>query len=423
MTFLAVNGTTSPSIEVSFDYQNDPTSASTAWTDITPYVVSYSRQPVRTNEFDQPGPTGGSLVLRNDDARFTSDNTSGPYTGGLLKYRRVRVRAQWLGVTYNRYFGYILDWPQTWGQAGKDATVTLPLIDNLITLETADIYWYWQVPPTPPALLPGASFASQLSGQAIQDILSAIVRTPDTPLAAALDTGQSTIPASGVLSEPTYALQRIHDIAATEGGVVYAAGDGTITFHDRGHRFSAARSTTRQATIGEAPYEIPYADNVAPLLGDAWTAVSVTPSGGSPVVAHDDIAHNHYFEHILTYPPSGTYLVTSPIEAQGVAGYILGRFSTPITHIPNVELIGAADLSTWPQILGLDTSDRVLFKRRPTGSSALTYSMFVEGYGDTVKVGSDWRVTAYLSPADTQTYWVLGNSQFSLLGQTTRLFY
>src|SRR5690242_1187595 len=111
MAFLAVNGTNSPTIEVTFDFTNDPTSGSTTWTDITPYVVGYSRQPVRTNEFDQPGPATATVTLRNDDARFIPDNASGPYFGGLKKYRRIRIRAQWAGVTYDRFFGYVVDWP------------------------------------------------------------------------------------------------------------------------------------------------------------------------------------------------------------------------------------------------------------------------------------------------------------------------
>src|SRR5690242_13390900 len=120
MAFLSTGVPNTPTIEVSFDYTNDPTSTTYTWEDITPYVVAYSRIPARTNEFDQPGPVGASITLRNDDARFTPDNAGGPYFGGLKKFRRCRVRCQWNAVTYNRYWGFVQDWPQAWDQAGKD---------------------------------------------------------------------------------------------------------------------------------------------------------------------------------------------------------------------------------------------------------------------------------------------------------------
>ena len=102
MAFISIGAPGNPTIEVSFDYTHDPTSSAYTWTDISSFVVSYQRDPIRANEFDQPGPAGAQIVLRNDDARFTPDNASGPYYGGLKKYRRMRVRCKWAGVTYNR---------------------------------------------------------------------------------------------------------------------------------------------------------------------------------------------------------------------------------------------------------------------------------------------------------------------------------
>lgn len=413
MAFLNVNGSSSPQIEVSFDWQNDPTSGTTTWTDITPYVVSYSRQPVRSNEFDQPGPAAATLVLRNDDARFTPDNASSPYAGGLKKYRRFRVRAQWNSVIYNRFWGYVVDWPQSWAMAGKDQTVALQLVDNLFPLTTFDLFLPYD--PTQPG---GGQrhFPSASSGSAIGAILD-----PSGITSYSLDAGLSTIADSGTLTTTgAYALQRIQNISASENGVCFADGGGTIRFHDRAHRTNVA---TVSGTIGDSSGEVRYIDP-QPQYGEVWPIVNVTPYGGSVQSATVTAGTASYFQQTLNYPTGGQYLVSDVTEAQNAADYIANRYSAPVTRVNSVTLIGARDSSLWPAILGLDTSSRVLFRRRfldnGTIGGTIETQQFVEGYGDVVTVGQDWRVQVPLSPVDIQSYWVLGTSA---LGETTALFY
>lgn len=406
--FLPVLGNQCPYICVEIDWTNNPTSATQTWTDITPYVVAYSRQPVRVNEFDQPGPCGASITLRNDDARFTPDNTTGPYYGGLKPYRRVRVRALWNGTIYNRYWGFVTDWPQSWDAGGFDQSVTLNCVDNLTPLETYD--------------LQGQSFASKLSGAAIQDVLTAAGATPSS-----LDPGNSTIVASGTLSTQSFALQRLKDISASENGVCYADGGGTINFHDRHRRLTGGASVNVQATIGDAYGEIPYTDP-NPIQGDVWPIVQVTPNGGTVQRVALSSGTSSFFNRTLNFPTGGTYLVSDSGEALQAAQYLSNRFgSDPITRIQSVTLIGTANPNLWATILSLDVSQKVLFKRRflKNGVVAGTISLteFVEGYGDDVTVGQDWRVKLPLSPADIQSYWVLGDSVYGLLGNTTRLAY
>lgn len=401
MTFRAVLGTVVPTIEVAVDLDNDPTAGTTTWTDITRYVVSYSRQPVRNNEFDQPNTSTGSLVLRNDDARFIPDNAAGPYYGKLKKLRRVRVRAQWAGVTYNRFFGYVEDWPQTWAQAGRDQHLTVTMKDNFTPLETYD--------------LAGQSFASASSGTAIRSVLAAAGVT-----AVNLDGGQSTVAASGTLSS-TFALQRIHDIAASENGVCYPDGGGTVVFHDRRHRLTGS-GTVVAATIGDAAGEIPYVD-ADPAYGDVWPIVRVTAFGGTAEVATNTAGTASYFQRTLNFPPSGSYQVASQSEAKAAAQYLAARYSDPSTRVRSVTLLGGRAPNLWGNILGLDTSSLVLFRRRflssGTVAGTVSFQGFVEGYGEQVTVGQDWRVQMPLSPADMQQYWLAGVPGYSEAGTTT----
>lgn len=409
MAFLSIGVPNTPTLEVSFDYTNDPTSSTYTWTDITPYVVAYSRDPVRSSEFDQPGPAGASVTLRNDDGRFTPDNASGEYYGGLKKYRRLRVRAQWGGVTYNRYWGFVLDWPQSWQEAGKDQTVTVRLVDALAPLETYD--------------LQGQSFSSELSGAAVGDALSAAGAwgsgTAASP-ARSLDAGISTIVASGTLPERSYAMQRLKDICASEMGVTFADGGGTICFHDRHHRLGG----TVQGTIGDAAGAVRYEDP-DPQFGDVWPIVQVTPAGGSVAqVSTVSSGTASYFKRTLTYPTAGAYQVSDSAEALAAAQYLSNRYSDPVTRVDQVTAIGARDSTVWPTLLGFDTSDLVVFERRflvsGTVGGTISLNQIVEGYGDDVTIGSDWRVRLAMSPADMQTYWLAGDSALSLAGITTR---
>jgi hypothetical protein len=408
MAFLDVmKGGICPQIEVTFDYTNDPSSGVFTWTDITPYVRSYSRNPVRTNEFDMPGPAGATLVLNNQDARFTPTNASGPYFGGLKPYRRFRVRALWNGVTYGRFWGYVTDWPEAWDNAGKLQTVTLQLVDAMAPLEVFD--------------LQGRSFGAKLSAAALTDVVSAAGLTLTT-----IDTGNSTIVASGVLPAQSYAMQRIKDICATENGVCYADGSGNLVFHDRHHRLF--NNTAVSATIGDGPGEIAYT-NPQPLIGDVWPVVQVVPNGGAVQQASLAAGVASYFSRTLNFPTGGTYLASSTTEALAAAQYLSSRYGAPITRIQSVELIGVQSPSTaWPLILAMDTSSKVVFRRRPLVNGAptagtISLTQYVEGYGETVVPGQDWRVSVPLSPADIQSYWVLGDAVYGLLGVTTKLAY
>ena len=413
MAFISIGVPGCPTIEVSLDWTNDPTSDTYTWTDITSYLVSYSRDPVRQNEFDQPSPAGATIMLRNDDARFTPDNASGPYYGGLKKYRRMRVRAQWAAVTYDRYFGFVLDWPQSWVEGGKDQTVTLRLVDALTPTQTYD--------------LRGQSFAAELSGAAVQDVLVAAGAkgsgTGASP-AWSLDAGISTIVASGTVTSGSFSEQRLKDIGASEMGLAFADGGGTIHFHDRHHRLTATASITAQGTIGDTAGAIRYVDP-NPQYGDVWPIVQATPSGGTVAQVTTVAAGTaSYFQQTLTYPTAGQYLVSDSAEALAATQYLANRYSSPVTRVDSVTAVGAHDTTTWPSLLALDTSDLVVFQRRFLNDGVvggtISLNQIVEGYGDRVTIGQDWRVYLAMSPADTQRYWLAEIAGFGEAGTTTR---
>ncbi len=104
------------------------TMTDTPTTDITAYVREMEITRGRQSELEQPEP--GQLVLRlaNTDRRFDPFHTTGPYYPYVEPNKPISVVANFSGVDYPLFFGYVDSWPQTW--PGKtDAEVVLTATD------------------------------------------------------------------------------------------------------------------------------------------------------------------------------------------------------------------------------------------------------------------------------------------------------
>jgi hypothetical protein len=117
------------------------------WTDVTTYVSAESKVSVRagrTTEFDDVGPSTCTLVLRNDDGRFTPDSAGSPYYPDVIEGRRIRVTVTESAVDYPLFTGSILSWePNYAGGMLSNGTVTVTANDALATLalHTFDDRW------------------------------------------------------------------------------------------------------------------------------------------------------------------------------------------------------------------------------------------------------------------------------------------
>jgi hypothetical protein len=117
------------------------------WTDVTTYVSAESKVSVRagrTTEFDDVGPSTCTLVLRNDDGRFTPDSAGSPYYPDVIEGRRIRVTVTESAVDYPLFTGSILSWePNYAGGMLPNGTVTVTANDALATLalHTFDSRW------------------------------------------------------------------------------------------------------------------------------------------------------------------------------------------------------------------------------------------------------------------------------------------
>lgn len=399
MAFIS-QGSHLPSVEISVDFDNAPTGTTRTWTDITPYCKDFQIERGRENELSSSTPGRLELVLVNHDRRFDPTFTTGPYYPNVLPTRRIRVLCQWAGVTYNLFHGYVDDWPLSWPE-DKDALVHVTATDAFKVLNLYD--------------LDRKSYSSQLSSTRLGTVLY------DVGFGTAeysLQTGQSTMVASGTISAGAGALAHIQEVTESEHGVLFVNGGGTIVFQDRHYRILS--ETVMAGTIGDAAGEIKYIDPLIPY-GDQylWNRAVVTPSGGTTEVAVDaGSTANHYTRTITR-----SSLITSQTEAKDNASYLVSRYATPVVRVDGVEVVPAAGTALWATVLALEVSKRVLFNRRPPGGGTIALETHVEKIGHNVQIGRDWKIPLRLSPASTQAYWVAGDAENSLAGQTTRPTY
>jgi hypothetical protein len=415
--------TPTPRAEIAF---TTPPTAAPSWTDVTPSVEAFSLRRGRQSPLESAGMGTATLRLANQDRRFDPTNAAGPYYGLLMSTRRLRIRADWNGTTYDLGHFYIDSWPlrrENYGHQYVDVTAS-------------DAFKVWNLPKL------SASYAQQRSDQRIAAILTALNWTTgqgwvlgDATLGVlgastvlgpvgdrALDQGVATVQAATL--DRTAPLSHLQAVERTEFGFFFVGKNGAATFHNRNRRLLAG-STGIQATFGDsqaaiaAGSELPYAD-LESAYDDAelWNDVRVTRSGGTPQMATDATSQADHFPRALDWDT----LAITDSEANVLAGYLRNRYSRQRLRITALILDPETPGDTvWPHLLSRDLGDVIRVRHTPLGGGArMEQVSFLEGISiDWQAEGNDWgRPVWQLSPADTTAYWVLGTSQ---LGTTTTL--
>lgn len=101
-------------IEVAF---NVGVTGTPVWTDVTQRVKNDPGIEIehwRDEEDSETQESRCTLVLMNNDGRFTPGNTSSVYYPNVKRNRPLRVTSTHNGVTYTRFRGYIDDWRVEW---------------------------------------------------------------------------------------------------------------------------------------------------------------------------------------------------------------------------------------------------------------------------------------------------------------------
>ena len=163
---------------VTFEVSSAAPEADPVWVNLTAYALKIEPITVRIgrqNDLDQSEPATLSVLLNNNDDRFTYGNTSSPYTSWWGPGRKCRLR-ETIGTTVLDIFvGYLQVPTETFVTPSKDQTVSVQAVDRLGRLAAsepfpsalgayilghADLVGYWPLTtPAPPLLGIGPSTA------------------------------------------------------------------------------------------------------------------------------------------------------------------------------------------------------------------------------------------------------------------------
>jgi hypothetical protein len=205
------------------------------------------------------------------------------------------------------------------------------------------------------------------------------------------------------------ALESLQMVSDTEGGVLFAAGDGKITQTARSTRYNL----TPAAAFGEQAGELHYQGDITVALDsrEIYNDITVSRAGGITVRDQDTASQLRFFPRTLVLS-STAY---SDRDAVYLAQYLLARYKNPIQRIPTLTLDPFTQPLLWPKVLGYDIGTMVTVSRRP-GAAARTISgdFFIERISHAV-TGQGWTTTWMLSPASVAKVFQLDSATYGHL--------
>jgi hypothetical protein len=216
------------------------------------------------------------------------------------------------------------------------------------------------------------------------------------------------------------ALDYLRLLEQTEAGRLYISSGGLVTLVGRHSPLFSVPSDT----WGDSPAagELQYA-TVSPDFGEQWLTnrATVQRQGGVPQTAEDaaSIADHGVFADSKT-----GLMLPDDNASRDYAGWIVDHYSEPVTRINAVSFYAHRSTSFLGRAAPRELTDQVTILRRPPGGGApFTTTAHVEGIQHVLDLRSQrtWEVAYQLSPADTRTYWILGDPVRGVLGSTTRL--
>jgi hypothetical protein len=132
-----------PVVGVFIAWTDTPYTVSPAWTEISQYVRQISIRRGRQDDLQQFPPGTASLVLDNRERLFDPFNTSSANYANLKPRKQIKIVANWAGVEYPLYRGFVAGWPVEYTDAGLDSTVTIDCFDLSALIATEQVPSDW----------------------------------------------------------------------------------------------------------------------------------------------------------------------------------------------------------------------------------------------------------------------------------------
>lgn len=230
-----------------------------------------------------------------------------------------------------------------------------------------------------------------------------------------LDTGLTT-PHAGSIDGMTAAaaLQRIAD---AEVGVVYISGTGALEFRNRNTR---PLNTAADWTINTATSEL-----VSPeteVVTDAQDIINYATAKAEPSNLTQTYKDQDSIDAHGRYKQDYTYAVTTDAEALYRAQWIVGANADPQPRMPDLTLdLMTATSGEATSALALEIGSRIQLTGLPSQAPDTTVDLLVEGWTETISL-DEWTLALNVTDWAPNAAWVLGDSTYSVLGSTTKLY-
>lgn len=257
-----------------------------------------------------------------------------------------------------------------------------------------------------------SGFATQSSGDRVERLASYAGL-----IAADLDLE------SGALATPTQTtsgksvLDALREVEQAEGGVLFVAGDGRLTFHNRTHRVLTSTGT---AALAVTAADVDH-DDFTISTDKTYLQNTVTGSrAGGPAQTVVSEASVDTFDE---YPADLDLLVATDDEVLARINWQMNAYDEVAPRLSSVTLdLLTCSTAIQEAVLGLEIGDRLTVSGLPTQSPMATADLIVEGWSERASSGA-WSITFNTAPAELFRAWILGDPVYGVLGSTTRLHY
>jgi hypothetical protein len=312
--------------------------------DITPYMTQSFIKRAFNRSADSFVGGNARIVFVDQTGEFNPANTSSPLFGKIRPMRKIRFRAEFLGVTYNLGSFYIQQWDYQSPTGFDPAYVTLNCVDgfqllNLSTLTTVT-----------------GGVAGQTTAQRITSLLDA----GDWPggMREISTTATTTVQADTGASRSL--LSACQTVEQTELGAFFVNELGFVEFLSRADIVTLSGGTptlfSDQIGSGDITYQAVQFD-----ISDEQmiNQVAVTRTGGITQVASDAASINDYFKHSRVR--SG--IMETDLDAENQALTIISSRKEQGVNIQlnslKVDAFGTDDPSRTVAALNLDVFDPI----------------------------------------------------------------
>ena len=348
-----------------------------------------------------------SVVIADQEGAFNPENTASPYYGLIQPLRKITITATdpSTGIVWAMFAGYTTGFNyQQSRDVGVVSTTTITAVDgfrlaNLATLTTV-----------------AGSSAGDLSGTRIGQILDSI----SWPASMRnIDAGQTTVQANPTTLAT--GLAKLQQCTDSEYGSMYIDPSGNFVFQDRAFTSSSIAGTP--TVFADDGSGIPYSQ-IKWLFDDSqvYNSASITRIGGTAQTAENASSIALYFKH--SYNRTDLIMQTDAVALDYARAYVASRQATSIRCDAINLNLNTTSTAGVTAALELDYFDPITVKSTQpaaTGTSTLDKTLQIFGVSHNV-TPNNW-VTTFTTLEPVIDAWIIGSSQYSIIGSTTVLSY